>query len=272
MGLFGNLFNPKKWTLGTLGDLAGLAGGAITGGALPGSQALGLGLSALGGLAGSNSGGNVPQTYTPGTTEQLLDMLGQGDLKFALANQGKRHSMLNQAANALDPKNNAANAGYFSNQLMRNADLAGRRNANDLRRRGYSSGVGDAAMLDARNQATTQGNEYFASLTNPMAMAQRYGAMADLYGNMGLFQNSLSGKMMIQNQANQQRLFDLDYYNNKPASGLESILGIASQFAPYMGGLFGSKSSGTPTSSSSVRNRAQEMKDFGTRKGGGLIV
>lgn len=228
--MFGNLFNPSKWTLGTLFDAAGAAGGLITGGVLPGSQALGAGLIG----AGMFGSGNQQPSYAPGDTENRLKDLTSMDLDFILNNSGKRYQALNNAYDALDPQNNAANANYYQNSLLRNADLTGRRNAGALRDRGYGSGVADAAMLDARNSATMQGNDYFAMLSNPVNRAGQYMQQANTVGNMGMFQNSLSGLMGLQTQKNNQRLSDLYYEQNRPASTLESGVGLLGQLAPYL--------------------------------------
>lgn len=252
MDFLKNILRPDKWSLGTLADAAGLAGGLISGGTIPGSADFGFGLSALGGLFGSNSSGGVPTTYTPGPNEQLLQRLGQGDLQFALNNQGKRQESILGAFNALDPRNDGQNAAYFQNSLLRGADMQGRRNANDLQRRGYASSVGDAAMLDARNRATEQGNEYFAQLRNPINMAQRYAGQADLLSGTGNFGQSLSGMLSLQNNANNQRMHDLRYEMSRPPTGAESLTGLLGQLGPY---LTGNKKSGD----SSFKKAGQSM-------------
>lgn len=234
MGLFGNLFNPKKWTLGTIGDLAGVAGAAGSAGLLPMGSTLATGLGIFGGLAGSGGGQSGSTVNMNGDVQSMLDQMMKQDLQFINSNSGKRYGAINNAYNALDPRNDATNASYFQNSLLRNADATGRRDANSMLRRGYGSSVADAARLNARNVATQQGNDYFANLTNPANRASRYMGQADLLGNQSMFQNSLSGMLSLQNASNSQRLADLQYNANRPPSFLESLLGIAGQVAPYM--------------------------------------
>lgn len=234
MGLFGNLFNPKKWTLGTIGDLAGVAGAAGSAGLLPIGGSLATGLGIFGGLAGSGGGQSGSTVNMNGDVQSMLDQMMRQDLQFINSNSGKRYGAINNAYNALDPRNDATNASYFQNSLLRNADTTGKRDANTMLRRGYSSSVADAARLNARNVATQQGNDYFANLTNPANRASRYMGQADLLGNQSMFQNSLSGMLSLQNASNSQRAADLYYNMNKPPSMLETLLGVAGQIGPYI--------------------------------------
>lgn len=214
-----DIARPGKWNIGTALNVAGLAQGgtnALIGGA-------------LGGVLGG--GKSSSPTYQPQNTNDLLTMLLNQQMTNTMANEPKRQQALGTAFDALtaDP---ASDAMRQRNKLMQFGDVQGRRDRTTLRNRGYASGVGDAAMLNAQNQANMQGNQAFLDMTSPLAVADRNIAAAGLFA--GGLQNTLSGQMAYQSAQNQQRLTDLQYSMNRPPTFLESLIGIGGQVAPLI--------------------------------------
>lgn len=231
-----NIFRPDKWTLGTAlsaGSMLAPGGNLMN---LGGVQNLGtknIGLTSL--LAGgSMSGGN---TYTPpegsqnfATTDILSSLLSQ-QMQFANDMEGKRQNTTKEAFDLLnqDPMGGATRD---RNALMRFADVQGRRDASYLRNRGYASGVSDAAIVNARNQATQQANQRFMEVTDPRIVADnKIRAISLLSGG---FQNALSGQMALQNTANAQRMADLQYEMNRPPTLFESAVTTAGSILPMI--------------------------------------
>ena len=232
--LFGaNLFNPGQWgsSLGksTLGSLLGNMG--LNPEKMNTSDFLNLVMSSQGGQGGPGRPGQG-MNFGAGLQGQA-NQLSQLEMLAMLQNYPKRLQSLNRAYDFLSPQGATSQASTISQFLQAQGRDQGRQDEKTLTRRGYSSGTAAGANLAARNRASTQAGQATTDILNPMAASNRAMAQANVYSPGNLQGGGLNMLLALQNAGNNQRMADAQYNATKPASTLESILGIAGSTAPY---------------------------------------
>ena len=227
----GNLFNPSQWgsSIGksTLGGILGNMG--LDPKKMNTGDFLNLIMSSQGGQGGQGGQG---MNFGGGLQGQA-NQLSQLEMLAMLQNYPKRLQSLNRAYDALSPQGATSQASTISQFLQAQGRDQGRQDEKTLTRRGYSSGTAAGANLAARNRASTQAGQATTDILNPMAASNRAMAQANVYSPGNLQGGGLNMLLALQNAGNNQRMADAQYNATKPASTLESILGIAGSTAPY---------------------------------------
>lgn len=221
----GNILSGK----GNLGDILNLGLFAGTGGLnslsnigkMNTSDFLGL-LPGLFSSGGSGGGAN----YIPQNLQDMAGQISQADLLTLLQRLPLRNAALDRAYANLSPSGSRGAATSAAGAISRAGTDAGNKNAMTLARQGYGSGVQDAARLDARNQATTQGNSLLAAVLGPQGQAQNALAQASVYSPAQLQGVGLNTLLGLQNANANLRQADANYQNTKPLSPTEQILQV----------------------------------------------
>jgi len=245
----GNILNGK----GNIGDLLNMGMFAGTGGlgslANIGKWQTGDFLNFLPYILGGGQGQpNAGGFQIPGGLGDMAKQLSEADFMSLLMRMPMRNAALDRAYQGLSESGTRATANSLGNQVQARGAEAGRANANSLLGRGYGSSVADSARLQGRNQGVQQANNISMSLLSPSAQAQNALTQANIYSPGNLQGGGLNALFGLQNASNSQRNQDLNYYNSKPASGLESFASILGLLGPSIfGGSSGMKSA--PTSS-----------------------
>lgn len=228
----GNILKGK----GNIGDLLNIGMFAGTGGLsglgnigkMSGLDFLQL-LPLMSGSNQSSSGYNLPSNLN-----DLANQLSAADMASLLMRVPARNASLDRAYNSLTPSGAASRAKSIANQMANRGAESGAGSANMLKRQGYASSVQDAARLQGRNEGISRGNQAMASLLSPQSQSQNALLQSQIYSPSNLQGGGLNMMLGLQNAANNQRIADAQYNATRPASFLETLLGIGGQVLPYV--------------------------------------
>jgi hypothetical protein len=149
----------------------------------------------------------------PGYFNDVL--FSQSELQPAQRDILRQLLMMNQAGNIYGRVDD------FRNRAMSSAEKQGSRNARNIGS-GYGKGMGDALRLDASNRGTSMANNF---MRDQLSGAGRSQTLSQSLGQINSY-NPMGYNMFMQNVGTKPP-------EQRGTSGLNSLLGIASQVAPF---------------------------------------
>jgi hypothetical protein len=149
----------------------------------------------------------------PGYFNDVL--FSQSELQPAQRDILRQLLMMNQAGNIYGRVDD------FRNRAMSSAEKQGSRNARNIGS-GYGKGMGDALRLDASNRGTSMANNF---MRDQLSGAGRAQTLSQSLGQINSY-NPMGYNMFMQNVGTKPP-------EQRGTSGLNSLLGIASQVAPF---------------------------------------
>ena len=138
--------------------------------------------------------------------------------------QPAQRDMIRQLLMLSQPGNIYGRVDDFRNRTMDASAKQGARNARNIGA-GYGKGLGDSLRLDASNRGASASNSF---MRDQLSGAGRSQTLAGLLGQINSY-NPLGYSMYMQNAGTAPP-------EQRGTSGLNSLLGIASQVAPYIPG------------------------------------
>lgn len=176
-----------------------------------------------GGGGGYKPSGNAQQDLAA-----MMFPLIQSDVLFALANQPRAQQSRLDAANALDPSNQAGMYAAMIQQAMNAAGAAGAKHGKQLKSQGFGDSVQAGAQVNAQNQAVSNVNSQ--QVNTPEGIANAYAQIAQLLSGSP----NLQGYSQAQQLGIQKRAADAQYNATKPPTFWESLLATAGTTLPYI--------------------------------------
>lgn len=221
----------------SLGDVFSLGSLIAPGGSIAniGKASLGSAIAGIGGQAAAGAlqnalgGGQRQRSGGLGNLTDEAKAALQQQMQAAMQGLSRANAASTAAYNALDPMNNPQAFAAYQDALERGATQRGLAQAAALRDLGFGDPAQAGAILAAQNQAAMQGADYWRTLNDPFALAQRRAAQAQAalmpLQSLGQLYGLYSGSRGMDEQYRQP-------------TALENIFAIAPDVLPYFLGGF----------------------------------